>query len=485
MRVLHVCSEIFPLLKTGGLADVAGALPLALEALGCENRVLVPGFPAIINGILDKNFLMAIPPRFGAHKISLFTGIIPGSGTYVYVIDAPGLYDREGNPYTDKHNNSYPDNYLRFALLGYIAMQLAKGIDKLWKAQVVHGHDWHAGLAAAYLKAAELENGSPIAGSVFTIHNIAYQGVFASHHFNELDLPNQFFHINGLEFYGNISFLKSGLFFSNKLTTVSPTYAVEIQGSEQGFGLNGLLGSRCYDLRGILNGVDSTVWNPAQDKLIANNYSAKSISGKLKSKIWLQEYTGLKVQDEAPLFVVVSRLTDQKGLHLVLDGLSEIIKRGGQLVILGSGEAHIENAFKAAANANPDSVAVKIGYDEEYAHRVIAGGDVICVPSQFEPCGLTQLYGLIYGTLPLVRKVGGLADTVTDCSLENLADETATGFVFETFDTVSFNSSVRRAFALYNRKADWKKVQKRGMQQEFSWKDSAKQYLALYKQVAV
>lgn len=483
MRVLHVCSELFPLLKTGGLADVAGALPPALELLGCNNRVLVPGFPSIMQGIINKELLVEIPARFGAHSICLYTGLVPGSGTFIYVIDAPGLYDRGGNPYTDEHNNGYADNYLRFALLGYIAMQLANGLDSSWRAQVVHGHDWHAGLAAAYLKAAEIANGIPLAGSVFTIHNLAYQGVFPSHTFSELDLPPQFFHINGLEFHGQVSFLKAGLFFSNKLTTVSPTYAEEIQGEEQGWGLNGLLGSRCYDLRGILNGVDQTVWNPAHDKLISNNYSFKSMPGKLKSKTELQELTGLRVQNEAPLFVVVSRLTDQKGLNLVLDGLPEIIKRGGQLVILGSGDPHLEAAFRATAIENSESVAVQIGYDENYAHRIIAGGDVILVPSRFEPCGLTQLYGLMYGTLPLVRKVGGLADTVTDCALENLADETATGFVFEKFEINEFNNAVRRVFALYARKSDWKKVQKRGMQQQFSWESSAKQYLALYKQV--
>lgn len=485
MKVLHVCSELFPLLKTGGLADVSGALPIALTPLGCNSRVLVPGFPAFLQKTGDKKLIAELAPKFGAHAIRIYLTQVPNLDITLYIIDAPGLYDREGNPYADQYNNPYEDNYRRFALLGYIARELARGLDNKWRPQVIHGHDWHAGLTFAYLKAEEITTGTKLAGTVFTVHNLAYQGTFPSSVFHELELPEQFLNINGLEFFGQVSFIKAGLFFSDKITTVSPTYSREIQGSEQGCGLDGLLSYRQFDLHGILNGVDPEVWSPTNDKLISNKFSSKSLAGKAKCKAHLQEYVGLDIIPSAPLFVVISRLTEQKGLNLVLQALPEIIKRGGQIAILGSGDKDMENAFVEAAKQNPKSIAVQIGYDENHAHRLVAGGDIILVPSRFEPCGLTQLYGLMYGTLPLVRKVGGLADTVVDSSLENLDDDIATGFVFDTFNTQAYITAVRRAFALYNRKTDWKIVQKRAMTQDFGWTRAANQYLMLYKQVTV
>lgn len=485
MKILHVCSELYPLLKTGGLADVTGALPHALAKLGADVRIIVPGFPAFMNGITDKKLISNIPARFGASAIKLYYGLMPNSETGIYIIDAKDLYHRLGNPYQDDKGEAYSDNYRRFALLGYLAAKLAAGEDSQWRPEVVHGHDWHAGLTFAYLKAHEVRTGSKLAGSVFTVHNLAYQGVFPQSVFTELDLPEEFFDINGLEFYGQVSFLKAGLFFADKLSTVSPTYAREIQDQEQGCGFNGLLSNRKFDLHGILNGVDSNVWNPATDAIISDNYNTRSMSGKLLCKTTLQKKLGLTIQNEAPLFVVVSRLTEQKGLNLILSELPKIIEHGGQLVLLGSGEAKMEAEFKAIAKSNPKSISVKTGYDEEYAHKIIAASDVILVPSRFEPCGLTQLYGMIYGTLPLVHKVGGLADTVIDCTLENLADNSATGFVFENFTVEAFNATFRRAFALYNRRADWKRVQKRAMQQDFSWDKSSAQYLSLYKQVVL
>jgi starch synthase len=483
MRVLHVCTEIYPLLKTGGLADVAGALPAAQARSGCDARVLVPGFPALRAGILDQELVAELASAFGARAIRLYRGGLPDSGVSAYVIDAPALYDRPGDPYADANNQAYPDNFQRFALLGWIAARLAEGLDESWRPQVVHAHDWHAGLAPAYLKAAEQATGRRLAGSVQTIHNLAYQGNFPSHIFGYLGLPAHFFDINGIEFHGQCSFLKAGLFFADKITTVSPTYAREIQHSEQGCGLDGLLCARAHDLSGILNGVDDAVWNPATDPLIPAHYDTRSQDGKLACKTALQGEAGLAIRNDGPLFCVVSRLTEQKGLHLVLAALPEIVQRGGQIMLLGSGDAALEAAFRAAAAAHPQAVAVRIGYDEKLAHRLIAGADVILVPSRFEPCGLTQLYGLKYGTLPLVRKVGGLADTVVDCSLENMSDGLATGFVFDTFDGAGISAALRRAFALYGRAADWKLVQERGMQQQFGWDAAAAQYLALYQQI--
>jgi starch synthase len=478
MRVLHVCSEIYPLLKTGGLADVAGALPLAQLRGGVDARVLVPGFPALRAGIVQQELVA----EDGAFK--LYRGTLPGTTLPVYVIDAPHLYDRPGNPYADADNVAYPDNHHRFALLGWIAAQLAQGMDPSWQPQVVHAHDWHAGLAPAYLKAAEQATGRRIAGSVQTVHNLAYQGNFPAHVFGELHLPGHFYAADGLEFYAMVSFLKAGLYYADKLTTVSPTYAHEIQGVEQGCGFDGLLRQRAGDLSGILNGVDDAVWNPATDAFIPTHYGAAAMAGKRANRQAQQKESGLAVQDKAPLFCIVSRLTEQKGLHLVLDALPGIVARGGQLMVLGAGDKEFEAQLTAAAAAHPHAVAVHLGYDEQLAHRLIAASDVIMVPSRFEPCGLTQLYGLKYGTLPLVRRVGGLADTVVDASLENLDEQRATGFVFDRFDAAGIDAAVRRAFALYKRTREWEDVQAHAMQQQFGWDAAAAQYLALYEQIA-
>lgn len=478
MKVLHVCSEVFPFLKTGGLADVVGALPQALSEIGVDNRLLVPGFPAFIEHLKDKIIVKELGSKFGASSVTLYAGSL--NGVSAYVIDAPELYNRLGNPYAGKDGVAYSDNYLRFALLSWVAAQLADSIDVNWKPSVVHGHDWHAGLMPAYIRSIEEYSGSKLATTVLTVHNLAYQGVFPDYVYNELELPSKYFSVDGLEFYGQVSFLKAGLYFADKITTVSPSYALEIQDKEQGCGLDGLLSGRNDTLFGVLNGVDASVWSPEEDGSIAKNYSINSLVGKVVCRESLQNHTGLEMQKEKPIFVIVSRLTEQKGLHLVVEALREIIELGGQIAILGSGEKEIENAFTALAMEFPKSVAVQLGYDELHAHRLIAGGDVIMVPSRFEPCGLTQLYGMAYGTLPLVHMVGGLKDTVTDCALENIDNGSATGFVFNQFDVSGFKSAMHRAFSLYNRKSDWKKVQKNAMAKDFSWDVAAKTYLNIY-----
>jgi starch synthase len=321
MRVLHVCSEVYPLLKTGGLADVAGALPSALAKLDCDARLLVPGFPSFAQGLRAQKTVAEVAPRFGASVIRLKSGVFPDSGIQAYFIDAPELFDRPGNPYADADQRPYADNHRRFALLGWMAAQLAQGIDPSWTPQVLHGHDWHAGLAPAYLHAAQQRAGKRLAGTVFTIHNLAYQGVFPAYVFGELDLPHHFFDVNGLEFHGHVSFVKAGLFHSDLLTTVSPTYAREIQEAEQGCGLDGLLRGRAADLHGILNGVDPGIWNPATDKALIAHYDIESLQRKKLCRKALQDEFGLTAQEDAPLFSVVSRLTEQKGLNLVLAGM--------------------------------------------------------------------------------------------------------------------------------------------------------------------
>lgn len=476
MNILHVCSEIYPLLKTGGLADVLGALPKAQNAIGDEARVLIPGYPAIMRGVGETS-VVAEFHNFAGHVVLRY-GYLDGVG--IYVIDAPHLYAREGNPYHDQWYNDYADNYKRFALLGWVGAELALGLDFWWRAEVVHSHDWHAGLTSAYLH----QKGRP-AKSVFTIHNLAYQGKFSYHHLHEIGLSYSMFHVEGLELYGQISYLKAGLFYSDAVTAVSPTYAKEITQPEFGYGLQGLLGSLAYQgrLHGILNGVDEQVWHPNNDPYLADHYKLKFMGGKKKNKEKLQQYFGLPQDPDAPLFVMITRLTEQKGVDLLLESADEIVKQGGQLVILGSGAPHLEQGVYGLTQYYPQNVAAKIGYDEPLSHLMVAGGDVILVPSRFEPCGLTQLYGLKYGTLPLVRATGGLADTVVDCSSDSIKQSQATGFVFEQADPQALRQAIVNVFNLWQKQRLWFSVRANAMAQDFSWTLAAQRYQQLYYQI--
>jgi len=486
MRILQVSAELFPLLKTGGLADVAGALPIALMAAGQDARVLLPGFPAILAGVHGLALVAEFAAPWG-ERFALRAGRIAIDGNPpipAYVIDAPALYDRPGNPYEDATRQPYGDNHRRFALLGWAAAQLARGLDPSWRPEVVHAHDWHAGLAPAYLHFAR-EAGAPRVGSVFTVHNLAYQGISAPWNFVDLGLPAPAFHMDGLEYHGQLSFMKGGLYYADRLTTVSPTYAREIQTPEQGFGLDGLLRLRGHVLTGILNAVDDKVWNPATDAALMQGFhtpEGRHMAGKARCKAVLQHQLGLAERPDAPLFILVSRLTEQKGLHLVLGGLDALTSQGGQLALLGSGEAWLEDAFRERAAAAPQSVSVTIGYDETLAHQLFGGGDVTLVPSLFEPCGLTQMYGLKYGSLPLVRRVGGLADTVVDCTLEDMASGDATGFVFDRFDDADYGRALRRAFALYQHAPDWRRVRGNAMRRPADWATAADRYIEVYRQ---
>lgn len=476
MQVLHVCSEIFPLLKTGGLADVVGALPAAQIAEGIDTRVLLPGFPDLKKGIPDTEVVARLQTFAG--NVELLYGQFDGVG--IYLIDAPGLYDRPGSPYHDESQFAYTDNYLRFALLGWIGCELACGLDPYWRPEVVHAHDWHAGLTCAYLAA----RGRP-AKSVFTVHNLAYQGLFAAKHMDDIQLPWSFFNMFGLEFFGQISYLKAGLFYADHITAVSPTYAREITLPEYGYGMEDLLKQRQLEgrLTGILNGVDPAIWDPAQDLLLNARYNRDVLDAKVENKRQLQITMGLKIDDKVPVFAVVSRLTKQKGLDLVLEALPGLLEQGGQLVLLGAGDAVLQQGFLAAAAEYPGQVGVQIGYHEAFSHRIMGGADVIMVPSRFEPCGLTQLYGLKYGTLPLVRRTGGLADTVNDSSLENLADGMASGFVFEDSNAWSLLRAIRRAFVLWSRPSLWRYVQRQAMGMDFSWQVAAVAYRDLYQRL--
>ncbi len=473
MRVLHAAAEVFPLVKTGGLADVAAALPPALARCGADVRLLLPGLPAIADAVLHQRTVCAIGPVFGAGRVTLRCGQMPFSHMPAYVIDAPYLYRRGGSPYQDSAGREWPDNLQRFALLGWVAAHLAAGeLDAAWIPDVMHAHDWHAAAACAYMAA----HPSTAAASVFTVHNLAFQGLFAQADFALLGLPSRFMAATGLEFHGQLSLMKAGLKFAQRVTTVSPTYAREIATPEFGFGLDGVVRGRGGELSGILNGVDREVWNPGRDPALAARYTAADLAGKAACKRALQAETGLAGKADAPLFGIVSRLTSQKGLDLVLAAVPTMLSHGAQLLVQGSGEPGLEAAFLHAGRAHPGRVAARIGYDEALAHRLVAGADVILVPSRFEPCGLTQMYGLRYGALPLVRRVGGLADTVVDAS--DAAH--GTGFVFDAATPAALEQAIARAIELYRQPQAWQALLRRAMAQDFSWDVAAASYLALY-----
>lgn len=474
MKVLHVCSELYPLLKTGGLADVTGALPFAQKAIGEDARVLIPAYPAVVAG-LGESVVIGHYLTFAGWVTLRYTKY---NGIGIYLIDAPHLYQREGNPYHDSNYYDYIDNYKRFALLGWFGAELACGLDCWWRAEVVHAHDWHAGLSCAYLHA----KGRP-AKSVFTIHNLAYQGRFYAHHLFEIGLPWEMFSINGLELHGEISYLKAGLYYADHVTAVSPTYAREITTPEYAYGLEGLLSHLMYQgrLSGVLNGVDYQLWNPAIDPYISNHYQVGSMSGKAACKAELQARFSLPQNKNAQLFVMVTRLTPQKGVDLLLEALPHILDQDTQFILLGSGDKHYEHLFSQLAAQYPEQVGVLIGYDEALSHLVIAGGDVILVPSRFEPCGLTQLYGLKYGTLPLVRATGGLADTVVGCNKETIKDRSATGFVFNHADVSAVVWAFNQAKSLWKAKPQWYKVRINAMEADFSWRIAAERYAAIYQ----
>lgn len=473
MRVLYLTSELFPFVKTGGLGDVSAALPAALRRENVDVRLFLPGFPAFRDGLLGLEPVASLGAAFGAADVRVLRGTVPDTGVPAYVLDAPELYDRPGGPYGDAEGRDWDDNPRRFGLFGWAAARFAHGD---WRPDVLHAHDWHAGLAPAWLAA----NGGERPASVFTIHNLAYGGLVPGERYHELGLPDELFRMDGLEFHGSASFLKAGLYYADQLTTVSPTYAAEIQQPEHGCGLDGLLRARHADLRGILNGVDYEVWSPERDPNLHFNYHAGHLPPKRRIKVIMQGELGLRSAPGRPLFCAVSRLNYHKGLDLALAAMPDLIAAGAQVAILGAGDAGLEADFLALAAEHPGAAAVRIGYDEALSHRLIGAADVIMVPSRAEPCGLTQLYGLRYGTLPLVRRTGGLADTVVDTTVETLAQRVATGFVFEHATTESFLEAARRALQCYRQPRRWAAVRQNAMHQDFSWARSAQAYRSLY-----
>ena len=482
MRVLHATAELYPWVKSGGLGDVAAALPPALAALGVDTRLVVPGFAGFLDAFTEITDIVRLPTPFAPERIRVVLARLPGTDRFAYLVDHPPFYNRQGNPYAAPDGSDWPDNHRRFGLFSWIAAALARGADHDWRPDLLHCHDWHGALAPAYLVLSP--SAERRAQTILTIHNLAYRGIFPGTIFPELGLPPEFFSINGVEFYGQVSFLKAGLFFADQLTTVSPTYAREIQTPEFGWGLDGLLRSRAAELTGILNGVDPQIWDPRRDPVLPRAYGVgDSPAGKRAAKAALCRRLSLVLTEEAPLYGVVSRLTSQKGLDLLLATVSDVVAGGGQLALLGSGDADLEQGFAASARANSGRLAVEIGYDEELAHLIVGGADVVVVPSRYEPCGLTQLYALRYGALPLVRRVGGLADTVVDASAVSLADGSATGFAFDGLTPAALLAAIGRAADLMHQRDIWQRMIRRAMTRDFSWEAAARSYLNLYQQV--
>jgi starch synthase len=474
MRVLFVASEAFPLAKTGGLGDVAGALPAALAAAGVDVRLLMPAYPAAKAAVAARARRIALGDSLGFGEASLLERRMPDSGVPLWLLDCPALYDRPGGPYLGPDGRDWSDNALRFGLLGRVAALVGAGGLGFWQPDVVHAHDWQAGLAPAYLAAWRANR----VASVFTIHNMQYQGLFGPEALDPLGLPSASFSVAGLEYYGRVSFLKAGLHYSDLITTVSPTYAREIQGPTEGFGLHGLLAFRAADLVGILNGVDYAVWDPRRDVHIDHRYGPDDLEAKAENGTALRRRLGLDAALDRPLAGVVSRFVEQKGIDLLAAALEEIVATGVQVAALGSGDPLLEKAFVRAAAAHPGAVAVRLGYDEALAHQFMAGCDMLLVPSRFEPCGLTQMYALRYGALPVVRRTGGLADTVTDADADGAQ---GTGFVFEQPQAAGLATAVRRSVALFRRPAAWRAVQRRAMAEDFGWARTAGRYVEVYQ----
>jgi starch synthase len=477
LKALSVVSELFPLVKTGGLGDVAGALPRALGPLGIEMRSLLPGYPAVLERLQSRQLVRRLPDLFGAEG-RLLAGSA-GEGLDLLVLDAPHLYGRGGHPYLAPDGSDWPDNAERFAALGWVAAEIGLGLLPDWRPQVLHAHDWQAGLAAAYLAL----SGRPRPATLLTIHNLAFQGRFPAALLERLKLPAASFSVEGVEFYGGIGFLKAGIYFADRLNTVSPTYAKEIQTPAYGMGLDGLLRARAGRLTGIVNGIDEGVWDPETDPHLAERYSAKTLAGRAANKAPLQRSLGLRDEPAAPLLGVVSRLAWQKGMDVLLAAVPGLMAMGAQLAVLGTGDEALEQAFLEAARAHSGKIGCALRHEEALAHLMQAGCDAILVPSRFEPCGLTQLYALRYGAVPVVSRVGGLADTIVDANEAALLDGVATGLQFAPVTAEALEGAVARLISVYRDRAAWRRMQRRGMTRRVGWPRAAEQYAELYREL--
>jgi len=476
-RVLFVASEVFSLAKTGGLADVCAALPQALARRGTDVRLLLPGYPEAMDRIVASHVVADLGEVLPGAPVKLVQGWTPSTALPVWLVDCPPLFDRQGTPYLDPDGNPWADNASRFGLLCHVAARIALGRAGLaWQPDIVHAHDWHAGLVPLLIRLA----GQSCPRTVFTVHNLSFQGNFPLADAERLDLPAEVLNPEGIEFFGQVSFLKAGILYSDRVTTVSPTYAREILTPAFGHGMDGLVATRGADLLGIMNGIDADVWNPANDPHLPRNYSLDDPSGKQACKLQLQQQLGLQLDPTAPLVVSVSRLTWQKMADVLLEQLPDMLARHPrlQLALHGRGDRAIEEGFEQIARDYPGRVAVDIGYDEAHAHRLHAGADILLHGSRFEPCGLAQLYAMRYGTIPVVSRVGGLADSVVDADADR---ESATGFVFDETTGEGLVAALDRCVHVYQSQPDvWSDLRRHAMSRDSGWSSSAGQYEDLY-----
>lgn len=478
VRVLFVTPELAPWAKSGGLGDVSAALPAALRGIGVDVRVLVPAYPALRAAFKNARAVTDVLNLGGALAPARLLAAGHDAALPLFLLESPGYYQRQGDAYQDASGRDWPDNHLRFGLLSRCAALLgSKDTPLRWKPHVVHCHDWPSGLAPAYLSYSD----GARSATLMTIHNVAFQGIFPAATVPALGMPPESFSVEGVEYYGKLSFLKAGIYYADRISTVSPTYAREIQTDELGFGMGGLIRRRGRQLTGILNGIDSAAWDPAADRLIAKRFDYSRIGRKPANKLALQRRLRLKPGERLPLLGVVSRLTHQKGLDLLVELVPRFVTHPAQLVVLGTGEPRLEAAFRNLAERFPQQVAAVIGYDEPLAHLIEAGADIFIMPSRYEPCGLGQFYSMRYGTPPVVRATGGLADTVADCNERTLADGTATGFVFDEPVASALLTAIERALDARADTATWRTLQKNGMNRDFSWRGSARRYLELFK----
>lgn len=477
ISVLSVASECWPLVKTGGLADVAGALPAAVEPHGVAMTRFIPGYPAVLKALGRKRVLHKYDSLLGSPARILAA---QHDGRPILVLDAPAYFERDGSPYQDSMGRDWLDNGLRFAAFARAAADVASGVAGGKSYDILHAHDWQAGLAPAYLVYAMPGEHRP--RTVMTIHNMAFQGFFGRDFFPRLELPQSAFSIEGVEYHGGVGFLKAGVGLADAVTTVSPSYAEEIRTPQFGMGLEGLILGRQDRLSGIVNGIDPAQWNPASDPALAATFTPATIEKRAANKRAVEAAFGLD-SDEGPLFVVISRLTWQKGMDVLIEVIDHLVGLGGRLALLGSGDAAIEAGLRQAAGRHPGRVGIRTGYDEALSHLMQGGGDAILVPSRFEPCGLTQLYGLAYGCVPVVARTGGLADTIVDANLAAVSADAATGILFSPVNYEGLAHAITRAVRLHGDTGVWQRIQKRGMAADFSWSRSGAAYAHLYERL--
>ena len=474
LRVLSVTSELHPLIKTGGLADVAGALPIALAGHDVAVRSLLPAYPQVLRAIPKAKAVLSYKALFGGPARLLAASI---NGLDLLLLESPSLFgNRDGGPYGDPTGQDWADNWRRFAALSAVAADVAAGAVKGWQADLVHAHDWQGAMTAPYVRYGR----APATPVVLTVHNLAFQGRFDARIFPDLGLPPSAFSVAGIEYYGGVGFLKAGLQYADAITTVSPTYADEIRTPAFGMGLDGLLRGRGPAVQGIVNGIDTAEWDPATDPHLAARYSVRSLGTRAANRRMVEKRFALK-RGKGPIFAIISRLTWQKGIDLVVDAIEHLVGNGGRLVVLGSGDSAFEGALLAAAHRHRGLVGVVTGYDEQLAHLIQAGADAILIPSRFEPCGLTQLYGLRYGTVPVAARTGGLADTIVDANEAALSSGCATGILHPPSSGEALKAAISRAIALYGMPGVWQAVRKQGMRADHGWDRSSARYAALYR----